>query len=264
VEEDVRKEETHDDAEETTDRRSFLKKAGLVGGGALAALAGLASGAEAQYDIRTRPRANLGLGPVDAPISGPFTFKPGQTASVEDFVRAYEKAGDEAPWVFSEIMPDRNHEDWVAGAAIYELRQRFPDSPDVGQNLVVLFSTLAAGMEQEFPGLVYGPRALGSGCGDGCGSGCGSGCMSAVAGGFGCGNGCGNNCNGADAAGLMCGGGCEATGLEQLSFDREGAALEGVKFKGLNIGAMAAAMRNADRAYNESGLASAPADKPDW
>jgi hypothetical protein len=69
---------------------------------------------------------------------------------------------------------------------------------------------------------------------------------------------------GAENAGLMCGGGCGATGLKQLSFDREGVALEGVKFKGLNIGAVAAAMRNADRAYNEAGLAQAPADKPDW
>jgi hypothetical protein len=274
--EDVRDEDTVDESEDQTDRRDFLKQAGMIGGGALAALAGLASAADAQQDIRTRPRANLGLGPGGAPISGPFTIEPGQVASVSEFENLFAEMNaayppetspemaEEAGAKMTEMMADMSPPSKVAAVAIWQMRRRFKGSPNVGQNLVVLFSTLAAGMEQEFPGLVYGPRALGSGCGDGCGSGCGSGCMSAVAGGFGCGNGCGNNCNGADAAGLMCGGGCEATGLEQLSFDRKGAALEGVKFKGLNIGTMAAAMRNADRAYNESGLASAPADKPDW
>jgi hypothetical protein len=120
----------------------------------------------------------------------------------------------------------------------------------VGQNLVVMFNTIGAGIE-ELEGSGIDPRALGNGCGDGCGSGCGTGCMSPVAGGFGCGNGCGNNCNGVEAAGLMCGGGCGATGLEQLSFDRGRKYLEGVQMKSLDMQTMAAAMRNADRAYNE-------------
>jgi hypothetical protein len=274
MDEDVRKEETTDEPdqpEETTDRRSFLKKAGMVGGGALAAIAGLASAADAQYDIRTGPEGRMA--PTLENILLPET---GNVAGVEEFRNLFAEMKEAYPpetspelskealgWM-TDRMSGMSSSDRVAGVAILQMRHRFSESPNVGRNLALLFHLLGTGMQSVMPGDRVNPRAMGSGCGDGCGTGCGSGCMSAVAGGFGCGNGCGNDCMGAENAGLMCGGGCGATGLKQLSFDREGAALEGVKFKGLNIGAVAAAMRNADRAYNEAGLASAPADKPDW
>lgn len=258
--EDVRKqsEDGVEDSEEKTDRRDFLKQAGMIGGGALAALAGLASIADAQ-DIRTRPRIQMqGVDVQKLPA-----VQARNVADVEKYRELFRMAQEIPPerWAedpkLSEAMAEMSPDSRVAGISILQMRQRFKGSPNVGENLVVLFSTLGAGIEAmreqgvTAPGAGGGPHAMGSGCGDGCGTGCGTGCMSAVAGGFGCGNGCGANCNGAEAAGLMCGNGCQSTGLEQLSFDREGAALKGVRMKSLNMSTMAAAMHNADRAFNE-------------
>jgi hypothetical protein len=253
--EDRRKDEAAEETDETTDRRNFLKQAGMIGGGALAAIAGLASAADAQYDIRTGPQGRMG----NIELPGPMPpIKARNVPTMERYKNFFEVAKefvqpeglkDVQPKVI-EAMADMSPSGKVAGITILQMRQRFKESPNVGQNLVVMFNTIGAGIE-ELEGSGIDPRALGNGCGDGCGSGCGTGCMSPVAGGFGCGNGCGNNCNGVEAAGLMCGGGCGATGLEQLSFDRGRNYLEGVQMKSLDMQTMAAAMRNADRAYNE-------------
>ncbi|MFO8081650.1 MAG: hypothetical protein R6V07_15285 [Armatimonadota bacterium] len=247
--EDLRKDDATDEPEEKTDRRSFLKQAGMIGGGALAAMAGFAAAADAQFDIRTGPQGRMGELRLPA-------IQARNVADVEKYRELFSMAREIPPerWgedpKLSEAMAEMSPDSRVAGISILQMRQRFKGSPNVGENLVVLFSTLGAGIEALRDSGID-PRAMGNGCGDGCGTGCGTGCMSAAAGGFGCGNGCGNNCNGAEAAGLMCGNGCQATGLEQLSFDREGAALKGVRMKSLNMKTMGAAMQNADRAYNE-------------
>ncbi len=273
---DTHEEEATDETHDQTDRREFLKQAGMVGGGALATLAGLASAADAQGDIRTLPESRM------KPRIPENFIKAPDVASVEEFKKAFARIkeytdtqGPAPSW--AETMANMSPPDRVGGVAILEMRQRFKESPNVGRNLVVLFSTLAAGMESVMPGdrvstgagagggphatgtgsresrggFIADVRALGNGCGTGCGNGCGTGCMSAVASGFICGDGCGQGCNGAEAAGLMCGGGCDATGLKQVSFDREGIALKDVRLKGLDMRATSAAMRNADRAYSE-------------
>ena len=50
---------TDEPNEEKTDRRSFLRQAGMIGGGALAAMAGLAASAGAQQDIRLGPEGRM-------------------------------------------------------------------------------------------------------------------------------------------------------------------------------------------------------------
>lgn len=264
--EDTRNDEATDESEEKTDRRNFLKQAGMIGGGALAAMAGFAAAAEAQRDIRTGPQGRMGDFQLQRELPA---VQARNVADVEKYRELFKMAQEIPPerWAkdpkLTEAMAEMAPDSRVAGISILQMRQRFKGSPNVGENLIVLFSTLGAGIEAlRERGVAAGPgggphlegidpRAMGSGCGDGCGSGCGTGCMSAVAGGFGCGSGCGGNCNGAEAAGLMCGNGCQSTGLEQLSFDREGVALKGVRMKSLNMSTMAAAMQNADRAYNE-------------
>lgn len=249
---DGRREDENQKSEEKTDRRGFLKQAGMVGGGALAAMAGFAAAADAQIDIRTGPQGRMG----NFQLRELPAVQARNVADIEKYREIFKMAQEIPPErlaedpKLSEAMAEMSPDSRVAGISILQMRQRFKSSPNVGENLVVLFSTLGAGIEA-LRERGIDPRAMGSGCGDGCGSGCGSGCMSAVAAGLGCGNGCGNNCNGAEAAGLMCGNGCASTGLEQLSFDREGAALKGVRMKSLNMSTMAAAMQNADRAYNE-------------
>lgn len=238
---ETRNDETTPEREEKTDRRKFLKQAGMIGGGALAAMAGFSVAAEAQRDIRVRPR-DLQLPQLRTRV-----------ASTEQFAEAFGRlkeagAAERANRRWAEAMADLSAADRFAGVSILEMRQRFPRSPNVGENLIVLFHLLGLGTANADG---VDPRAFGNGCGDGCGNGCGTGCMSAVAGGFGCGNGCGAGCNDSEASGLMCGNGCGATGLDQLSFDREGVALDGVRMTGLDMGAAAAAMLNADRAYNE-------------
>lgn len=262
MEDDVRKDETTDETEETTDRRSFLKKAGMVGGGALATIAGLASAADAQHDIRTRPQRRMGH------LIGPNRLGIEDVASVEEFADAFRRIDeytdtDSPKPTWAEAFANLSDSDAIAAATILEMRMRFyprdeanrQASRDLGRNIVVLFSTLAAGMasmrEQDItPDVGGGPRSLGNGCGNGCGNNCGNGCLSPVAAGFICGNGCGNNCAHPEAMGLACGGGCQGMGLEQLSIDREGVALEGRRFKGLNMNAFAAAMRNANEAFD--------------
>lgn len=242
-------ENTPDENEEKTDRRSFLKQAGMIGGGALAAMAGLAASAGAQQDIRLGPEGRMRtIDPGRFPI-----LQRSQGASAEQFAEVFAKLkGNRDEIVMSrevaEAMADMSPTDRVGAVAILELRQRFKGAPNLGENLIVLFSLLGAGMSN-IEGI--DPRGMGNGCGDGCGNGCGTGCMSPVAAGFICGNGCGNNCMGAEAAGLMCGGGCAATGLREIGFDREGAALEGVRLKGLDMQATAAAMQNAERAFRQ-------------
>jgi hypothetical protein len=258
--EDVRNEEAANSNDDKTDRRDFLKQAGMIGGGALAAIAGLASAADAQQDIRIRPQGRMGN--IQLPERQLPAIQMENVASVEEFSRVFAEMKSAYPpetspeldeaalGQMAEMMAEMSASSRAGGVSILQMRHRFKDSPNVGHNLVVLFSTIGAGMEQFEDGGID-PRAMGNGCGSGCGTGCGTGCMSAVASGFICGDGCGQGCNGAESAGLMCGGGCEATGLKQLSFDREGMALEGVRMKGLNMKSTAAAMRNADRAYSQ-------------
>lgn len=242
---DTRKDETIDESEGKTDRRNFLKQAGMIGGGALAAMAGFTIAADAQIETRPIPRRTTqGLQLPQLRTRG---------ASAEQFAEVFKRlreagATERADRRWAEAMGNLSPTDRIAGVSILELRQRFPGSPNLGENLIVLFHLLGAGMAN-----VEGvdPRAFGNGCGDGCGNGCGSGCMSAVAGGFGCGNGCGAGCNNPEASGFFCGGGCGATGLEQLTFDREGAALDGIRMRSFDMRTAAAAMQNADRAYNE-------------
>ncbi len=257
MEEDVRTDETTDEPDETTDRREFLKQAGMVGGGALAAIAGLTSVADAQRDIRTGPQERMKPTVENIPMELPESAN---VAGVEEYREAYEQIAaytdTNAPaesW--AEVFADQNHADWLAGVIILQLRQRFKEAPNLGNNLARLFGTLGAGMDAireqgVTPDQGGGPRALGNGCGNGCGTGCGSGCMSAITGGFACGGDCGQGCPGVDAAGIICGGGCPATGLKQTSFDREGVATKGIKFKGLSMKRLSAAMRNADKAFD--------------
>jgi hypothetical protein len=262
MDEDVRKDEPTDEpdeTEETTDRRDFLKQAGMVGGGALAAIAGLASAADAQYDIRTGPRGRM------APTLENILNIPARedVASVEEFKSAFDRMQEVGivepppnPWTPSngpqvaEILADFSDPEAIAAVNIVEMRSRFDDNPDgTTANLTILYTVLAEGMEQ-IRGSGWDPRALGNGCGDGCGNNCGNACLSPVAAGFICGNGCGNDCAGSEAMGLQCGNGCENMGLEQLTIDRMGHVLGERSFKGLNMKAFAAAMRNANRAFD--------------
>lgn len=242
---EIRDDEMREESADETDRRAFLRQAGMIGGGALAALAGLAAAADAQ-DIRTFPRTRMG----DRGLLLPAIQE--QAASADQFARAFarlrEMGATEKPderW--AEAMGEMSPSSRAAGALLLELRQRFKDSRDVGNNLVILFSLLASGMRQlQDQGI--DPHALGNSCGNGCGNNCGNACLSPVAAGFICGNGCGGNCSAMTAAGLACGGGCEDAGLRQLTFDREGMVVDEIK---MNMPTVAAAMRNADRAYNE-------------
>ncbi|MGI5817794.1 MAG: hypothetical protein ACOX9R_06820 [Armatimonadota bacterium] len=232
------------DEEETTDRRSFLKQAGMIGGGALVAMAGLAASAGAQQDIRLGPEGRMRT--IDPRQLSAVQLK---VASQEQYAQAFARlremgATQQADRRWAEAMAGMSPGDRVGGVAVLELRQRFRNVPNLGENLVVLFSLLAAGKEQLKD---VGEQAAGLGCG----SGCGGNCLAPVAGGLGCGSGCGGNCAGADAGGVFCGGGCQMAGLRQVTFDREGTALEGVQLRGLDLKSMAAAMQNADRAFSQ-------------
>lgn len=261
MDEDVRKDETTDETGETTDRREFLKQAGMIGGGALAAMAGFASAAEGQ-DIRIGPEGRMKPVPETFEINRPFEV-PTKGASVEEFADAFRKIDEytdiESPKpTWAEAFANLSDPDAIAATTILEMRMRFYSrdeansqaSRDLGRNLVVLFNTLAAGIGSVMPGDRVSPRALGNGCGNGCGNNCGNACLSPVAAGFICGNGCGNSCAHSEAMGLACGGGCQGMGLEQLTIDREGVALEGRRFTGLDMKAFAAAMHNANEAFN--------------
>jgi hypothetical protein len=139
--------------------------------------------------------------------------------------------------------------DQVAAVAVLQMQQRFQQSPDVGEHIARLFGLLASGME----GLQgINPRAAGNTCG----SGCGYGCVSSISGGFIC----GNNCNAPNelldklslrAGGFICGNNCSGAGLQDLTIDMEGQALQGVNFAALNMGQVAASMNNAAQAYQE-------------
>ena len=270
MDEDVRKEETTDEPEETTDRRDFLKRAGMIGGGALAAIAGLASAADAQYDIRTGPRGRM------APTLENILNIPARedVASVKEFRDAFDQMQEVGivepppiPWdkttgpQVAEILADFSDPEAIAAVNVMEMHARFSvagfarderraDNPDgTTVNLTILYTVLAEGMEQ-MRGSGVDPRALGNGCGDGCGNNCGNACLSPVAAGFICGNGCGNDCAGSEAMGMQCGNGCENMGLKQLTIDRMGHVLGERSFKGLNMKAFAAAMRNANEALD--------------
>jgi hypothetical protein len=259
VEDDVRKDETTDETEEATDRRRFLKQAGMIGGGALAAIAGLTSAVDAQYDIRVDPQGRMNPR-LELPQ---VQLERSRVASVEEFKEVFVEIRALTPplsdwWdegqsqQVAEIMSDLNDPSAIAAVNLLQMRGRFKDNPDgTTVNLTILYTLLAEGMEQ-LSGSGLDPRALGNGCGEGCGNNCGNACLSPVAAGFICGNNCGNNCAGSEAMGLQCGNGCQNMGLRQLTIDPEGMALKDRSFKGLNMKAFAAAMRNANEAFDAS------------
>lgn len=260
MDEDVRSDETTDDTEDTTDRREFLKRAGMIGGGALAAIAGLASAAEAQYDIRRMPQ-----GRMSPTLRLPqLQLKSPAAASVEQFEEIFREMkeaispplsdwwSEEQSQQVAEMIGDLNDPSAIAAVNVLQMSGRFKESRgDTTANLTILYTLLAEGMEQVRASGVD-PRAMGSGCGQGCGNSCGNACLSPVAAGFICGNGCGSGCAGAEAMGLQCGNGCQQMGLRQLTIDPEGMALKGRNFKGLNMKAFAAAMSNAAQAFGKT------------
>jgi len=250
--EDRHDEKTPESGEQQAGRREFLKKAG-VAAGALA-MAGLGATAEAA-DIRLKPR----MGPVLQVPPGRFQLQ--LANSTQQYLEIFQ----------SQNLKDNLNEDGlakltpegqVAGVAIFELSRRQQALPDVGKNIAVLFTMLANGMAKAAnstnPALTGDIRAAGNGCGNQCGYGC----MSALAGGFICGNNCivgpamrGGTVEvrgaGQVANGFICGNNCSGAGLEGLTIDPAGELLGEVKFDGLNMDAVAGAMRNAAQAYGQ-------------
>jgi len=239
--------------EEKTNRREFLSRAAMAGGGALAALTGLAAAAEAAETtgpmLRTTPRLQTGQ-MVQLLLP----------ASVQQHVQAMDmlkEQGGELTRTSADWRPALSEAklapaDQVAAVAITELSQRFAGLPDVGKQIATLFTILAAGME-DIKGI--DPRAAGNGCG----SGCGYGCMAGVTSGFVCGSNCSApedlmtriNEMGLRTGGVFCGNNCSQAGLKDLTIDMEGAALADVNFAGLNMIQVAASMRNAAQAYDQ-------------
>jgi hypothetical protein len=204
------------------------------------------------------------MGPqIERIPTGPSPIMP-DIASVQEFKNAFDRIQEvglvynHVPWNASngpevaEILADFSDPEAIAAVNVIEMGTRFDDNPDgTTVNLTILYTVLAEGMEQ-IRGSGWDPRALGNGCGDGCGNNCGNACLSPVAAGFICGNGCGNDCAGSEAMGMQCGNGCENMGLEQLTIDRMGHVLGERSFKGLNMKAFAAAMGNAQKAFDAS------------
>jgi len=237
---DTRREDEPQDSEELTDRREFLKQAGLVGGGTLAILAGLASNADAAEVLRLKPQL--------------MTM---QVAAVRQHSELFAKI---KPEVSGALLPagqlrdamtsaKLQPADRLAAVSILQMQQRFNSTPDVGRNIATLFALLAVGME-DVKG--FNPRAAGNTCG----SGCGYGCMSGAASGFICGNGCMapeglENELAMRAGGFICGNSCAGAGLQDLTIDMDGQMLGDVNFAALNMAQVAASMNNAAQAYNQ-------------
>jgi len=237
---DTRREDEPQDAGELTDRREFLKHVGMVGGGVLAALAGLAATTDAAEVLRVEPRLmTMQMTPV-ARYNDVFAkIKPNiQNAQLPAVQMREAMMG-------AKLQPA----DQVASVAVLQLEERFKAMPDVGRHIATLFALLAVGMP-DVKG--FNPRAAGNTCG----SGCGYGCIAGAASGFIC----GNNCSAPEgledklamrAGGFICGNNCSQAGLKDLTIDMEGQMLGDVNFAALNMSQVAASMNNAAQAYNQ-------------
>ncbi|MBD3291821.1 MAG: hypothetical protein GF393_02790 [Armatimonadia bacterium] len=236
---DTRKDDRPCEDEESNGRREFLKQVGLVGGGALAMLAGLAADGEAAEILLRRPQMmELKVAPIQRHNEVFAKIKPSVEGAQLPAVQLRESM------TAAKLQPA----DRVANVAVLQMEQRFAGMPDVGKHISTLFLLLSAGME-DIKG--FNPRAAGNGCG----SGCGYGCMSGVASGFICGNNCMSH--GLEdqlqmrAGGFICGNNCAAPGLEALTIDVEGEMLGDVNFQALNMTEVAKSMENAANAYNQ-------------
>jgi hypothetical protein len=245
--EDRHDEEIEETGEGRTDRREFLKKTGLAAG-ALAAMAGLGSIAEAQ-NIRLQPRPNIGR------IGDLRGLQVLQVPSTQQFVQAFDalkqsgQVGPRAMPSWNDPLARLNPAGRLAGVIILEMSQRQQALPDAGKNLAVLFTLLARGMANA--GNAGDLRAAGNGCGNQCGYGC----AAPVATGFICGNNCivgppmRERMAAQVADGFICGNNCSGAGLQDLTIDANGDVLGDVSFKSLNMTQVAGAMRNAAQAY---------------
>lgn len=238
---DIRREDETQEDEERTDRREFLKHAGMIGGGVLAALAGLAANADAAEVLRQLPQlSQLQVAPIRQHNELFAKIRP----EISDELLLPAVQMREAMASARMQPPDR-----VAAVAVLQMEQRFQAMPDVGKHIATLFALLAVGM-QDVRG--FNPRAAGNGCG----SGCGYGCIASAASGFIC----GNNCSMPEglatqletrAGGFICGNNCADAGLQDLTIDMDGQMLGDVNFATLDMAQVAASMDNAAQAYNQ-------------